>query len=58
VTQTFEVSNDPEFAVKLEAIVGLCLSPPEHGILRQECLEQILERALQVFVREEQIETQ
>jgi hypothetical protein len=30
---TFKVSNDPEFANKLEAIVGLYLNPPEHALI-------------------------
>jgi len=30
---TFKVSNDPEFADKLEAIVGLYLNPPEHALV-------------------------
>lgn len=29
----FKVSNDPRFAEKLEAVVGLYLSPPEHAIV-------------------------
>jgi len=29
----FKVSNDPQFAEKLEAIVGLYLNPPEHAIV-------------------------
>ena len=29
----FKVSNDPEFASKLEAIVGLYLNPPEHALV-------------------------
>jgi transposase len=33
LSQTFKVSNDPEFAEKLEAIVGLYLNPPEHAIV-------------------------
>lgn len=31
--RSFKVSNDPEFAEKLEAIVGLYLNPPEHAIV-------------------------
>jgi len=31
--RTFKVSNDPAFAEKLEAIVGLYLNPPEHAIV-------------------------
>lgn len=31
--RTFKVSKDPEFAQKLEAIVGLYLNPPEHAIV-------------------------
>ena len=27
------VSNDPQFAEKLEAIIGLYLNPPEHAIV-------------------------
>jgi transposase len=30
---TFKVSNDPQFAEKLEAIVGLYLNPPEHALV-------------------------
>lgn len=30
---SFKVSNDPEFADKLEAIVGLYLNPPEHALV-------------------------
>ena len=30
---SFKVSNDPEFANKLEAIVGLYLNPPEHALV-------------------------
>jgi hypothetical protein len=30
---TFKVSNDPQFADKLEAIVGLYLNPPEHALV-------------------------
>jgi transposase len=33
LTRTFKVSNDPQFAEKLEAIVGLYLNPPEHAIV-------------------------
>ena len=29
----FKVSNDPQFAEKLEAIIGLYLNPPEHAIV-------------------------
>jgi transposase len=29
----FKVSNDPRFAEKLEAIVGLYLNPPEHALV-------------------------
>jgi hypothetical protein len=31
--ETFEVSNDPHLADKLEAIVGLYLNPPEHALV-------------------------
>jgi transposase len=31
--ETFKVSNDPQFAEKLEAIVGLYLNPPEHALV-------------------------
>jgi transposase len=31
--ETFKVSNDPRFAEKLEAIVGLYLNPPEHALV-------------------------
>ena len=33
MSRTFTVSNDPEFAAKLEAFVGLYLHPPEHAIV-------------------------
>lgn len=33
LVETFKISNDPQFAEKLEAIVGLYLSPPEHAIV-------------------------
>lgn len=33
LSRTFKVSNDPEFAQKLEAIIGLYLNPPEHAIV-------------------------
>jgi transposase len=33
LVKTFKVSNDPEFADKLEAIVGLYLNPPEHAVV-------------------------
>jgi len=33
LSRTFKISNDPEFAQKLEAIVGLYLNPPEHAIV-------------------------
>jgi transposase len=32
-TRTFKRSNDPEFAAKLEAIVGLYLDPPAHSLV-------------------------
>ena len=32
LVETFKVSNDPQFADKLEAIVGLYLNPPEHAL--------------------------
>lgn len=31
--RTFKVSNDPQFAEKLEAVVGLYLHPPEHALV-------------------------
>jgi transposase len=31
--ETFKVSNDPRFAEKLEAVVGLYLNPPEHALV-------------------------
>src|SRR5438132_1970549 len=31
--ETFKISNDPEFAEKLEDIVGLYLNPPEHALV-------------------------
>ncbi len=33
LVRTFKLSKDPEFAEKLEAIVGLYLNPPEHAIV-------------------------
>src|SRR5277367_2122165 len=33
LVKTFKVSRDPEFAEKLEAIVGLYLNPPEHALV-------------------------
>ena len=33
LVETFKVSRDPQFAAKLEAIVGLYLSPPEHAVV-------------------------
>ncbi len=30
---TFKVSNDPQFATKLQDVVGLYLNPPEHAIV-------------------------
>ena len=33
LTETFKLSNDPKFVEKLEDIVGLYLSPPEHAIV-------------------------
>jgi hypothetical protein len=31
--ETFKVSNDPQFAEKLDDIVGLYLDPPEHALV-------------------------
>jgi transposase len=33
LVETYKVSNDPEFAEKLDTIVGLYLNPPEHAIV-------------------------
>lgn len=33
LVQTFKLSNDPHFVEKLEDVVGLYLSPPEHAII-------------------------
>jgi transposase len=33
LSRTFKLSNDPHFAEKLEAIVGLYLNPPEHAVV-------------------------
>jgi transposase len=33
LVETFKVSNDPHFAEKLEAIVGLYVNPPEHALV-------------------------
>jgi hypothetical protein len=31
--ESVKISNDPEFAEKLEDIVGLCLNPRQHALL-------------------------
>ena len=33
LTKTFKVSNDPQFAEKLEDIIGLYMHPPEHAVV-------------------------
>jgi len=33
LVETFKISNDPQFAEKLEDIVGLYLNPPEHALV-------------------------
>ena len=33
LVRTFKVSNDPQFAEKLEAVVGLYVNPPEHALV-------------------------
>lgn len=33
LVESFKISNDPRFAEKLEAIVGLYLNPPEHALV-------------------------
>lgn len=33
LARTFKLSNDPQFAEKLETIIGLYLNPPEHAIV-------------------------
>ena len=33
LARTFKLSNDPQFAEKLETIIGLYLHPPEHAIV-------------------------
>jgi len=33
LVESFKLSNDPQFAEKLEAIVGLYLNPPEHALV-------------------------
>jgi hypothetical protein len=33
LVETFKVSTDPNFAEKLEAVVGLYLNPPEHALV-------------------------
>jgi transposase len=33
LVKTFKVSNDPQFAEKLEDVVGLYLNPPEHALV-------------------------
>jgi transposase len=45
--ESFKVSNDPAFAEKLEAIVGLYLHPPEHALVLsvdEKCQIQALDR--------------
>jgi transposase len=32
-SKTFKLSNDPEFAAKVEDVVGLYLNPPEHALV-------------------------
>jgi hypothetical protein len=44
LSRTLKVSNDPEFAEKLEAIVGLYLNPPEHAIVDEKSHIQALDR--------------
>jgi len=38
LVRAFKLSNDPQFAEKLEAIVGLYLNPPEHAMVL--CLDE------------------
>ena len=33
LSRTFKVSNDPQFAEKVETVIGLYLNPPEHAIV-------------------------
>ena len=33
LVETFKVSMDPNFAEKLETVVGLYLNPPEHALV-------------------------
>jgi transposase len=33
LVETFKVSTDPDFAAKLEDVVGLYLNPPEHALV-------------------------
>ena len=33
LVETFKVSTDPQFAEKLEAVIGLYLNPPEHALV-------------------------
>ena len=33
LVETFKVSTDPNFAEKLEAVIGLYLNPPEHALV-------------------------
>ena len=33
LVESFKISNDPQFAEKLEAIIGLYLNPPEHALV-------------------------
>jgi hypothetical protein len=40
LVKTFKVSRDPEFADKLEAIVGLYLNPPEHALALVLCVDE------------------
>jgi hypothetical protein len=46
--ETFKVSGDPKFVEKLEDIVGLYMSPPEHALVPccdEKSQAQALDRA-------------
>ena len=40
--ESFKVRNDPDFAAKLEDVVGLYLNPPEHAMVRKRDVLAVL----------------
>ena len=50
--RTFKLSNDPDFAEKLEDVIGLYVNPPEHALvfsLDEKLQIQALDRTQQVL---------